>query len=97
MNSQCSWPKLVTIVSLNYLFIPKNFFFFLYLFAHWFFCVFKKLFGFFYSYFIILFVKGIGYYRNIKKQVAFLIYFGSLRDYFNTFRTLGGYFIFFPK
>jgi hypothetical protein len=41
MNSDYSWPKLVTIVGLNYLFIPKNIYI-LYLFAHCFFFFFLK-------------------------------------------------------
>ena len=47
----------------EYLFIPKNFFF-LYLLAHWLFCIFKKLFSFFLQLFYLLKEWGI---RNIKK------------------------------
>jgi hypothetical protein len=56
MTNHCSWPKLVTVVGLNYLFIPKKYSFIFI--RPLVFCILKKLFGFFfYNYFIILFVK----------------------------------------
>jgi hypothetical protein len=66
----------------EYLFIPKNIYFFVFIsplvFFFFFFCIFKKLFSCFYNYFINLFVKRIGELSEYKKLVAFLIHFGSL-------------------